>query len=71
MNDQSREDLDDRKHAEAEGDLAHQEGIFDNDIGGTAGAVAKEEPGNDATHQPEDKRDVGHGLGFEGKLENE
>ena len=60
MDEERREDLDDRDHTYLEDDFFHQITVLENGVGGVAQALGKKEPGNDAGNQPEDKGIIFH-----------
>lgn len=70
VNNKSREDLDEREDADAEGDLLDDKCITDNGTGAVGDAVVKEKPGEHAADQPEYVGVACYRLGVEADLED-
>ena len=71
MNEERREDLDDRYHAYLEDDFFHQVTVLQNGVGGVSQALGKEEPGNNTGDQPEDEGIFFHRGRLEADIEYE
>lgn len=71
MNDQRRQQLHDRQHANPEHHFFHQIAVFNNAVGGTGDGVGDKKPRDDAGDQPENEGDIADRSGLEADLKDE